>query len=133
MRRAAFLAVLGTVILVGCGPVLIEDLEDNGGTGNNNNPVSFASDVYPTLQSTCGLSGCHGGTSPQGGLATDGACTDVFGNVSGLVNPSDVGNSDLLIYATGGNGHTGGAPIAVNSPDYDTWWTWIEEGASNDC
>lgn len=137
MKAARYL-LFGMFIVLGivaCGKPIIEDIGPGGGDDDDDDTtgtVSFASEVVPAFgTATCTSSAaCHDtGGSPE--FAGD--CNTVYGTASAYANTGDPPNSELLIQATGGNGHTGGAPIAAGDTEYNLFETWISEGATNDC
>jgi hypothetical protein len=117
--------------------------------------VSFATDVMPILEQSCGFASCHGSPSaPQAGmyLGTDGHRT--YSNIVGVaatnysmkrVTPSDAQNSYLLhridndACTLPGCTSTAcaelmpqGNPSTLPDAQLDTIRGWIVQGAKND-
>ena len=129
MFKCTLLAIGLSVALIGCGTDNPLDRGDDLPGGSNlevpSGPLSFSSDVKPILQvcATC-HSGGAGGWVYAGQAEAHGAVIDVINTIT----PED---SELLIKATGGDGHGGGSFFNVGSDKYQTIATWIAEGAEN--
>ena len=119
--------ILVLVLFAACGTDHPFDRGDDLPPGNEfiipSAPPSFASDVMPALQACASChSGGAGGWVYAGGVESYDA---VFDKVD-LITPED---SELLIKATGGDGHGGGALFAANSSSHEAIVIWIGQGA----
>ena len=121
--------LLLAVLLIGCGTENPfdrgEPFDEGLGPDESLGEVSFAANVRPALQS---CTGCHAGGA--GGWTYDGG-GDAYDDVLQVVNLQDPINSRLLVKATGGNGHGGGALFSASSTQYRVIQAWIEQGAPN--
>jgi hypothetical protein len=124
--RSAFLCLLSASLLAaacadfrrGPGPDASPD-----GAALVDDPV-FVNDVYPILQAHC--QSCHskGGEAEFSRLLMTGAAQADRAMVVALVYP-DYPDGSLLLQRATGNQHTGGAVMAVDSPEYATIRDWI--------
>jgi hypothetical protein len=91
--------------------------------------LSYASDVAPLLEVSCGA--CHSNTALVGTamLFTDNTAANDYAVVLTQVNMADAANSNLLLKASNTVTHTGGGPWAVGSAQHTTVMTWIQGGA----
>ena len=106
----------------------------NGG-GKTPDEVSFETDVVAILSDQCATSGCHTGSSPQGGLnlnIEDSDAATLYAAVLGQVDVDEPQSSVLLAKATNVTAHTGGEIFNTSSSEYKTILKWIEDGAFND-
>ena len=129
MIKRTLLAFGLSVILIGCGTDTPLDRGDDRPGGSNwevpSGPISFASDVNPVLQ-VC--ASCHSGGA--GGWVYAGQA-EAYSAVLDVISTSSPENSELLIKATGGDGHGGGSFFSVGSSGYQTIANWIAQGAEN--
>jgi len=114
---------------------------------------SFANDLLPALQSSCGsaATSCHGGPSPTGHVIYSGTAAQVYAQLVNvvpanaptgqgwyLVKPGDVVHSWIIEKVTkdqpGGSGYGARMPLAAPNlcqPTVDTFSAWIAAGAPN--
>lgn len=121
--------ILVLVLFAACGTEHPFDRGDDLPAGNEvttpSAPLSFSADIKPVLQACASChSGGAGGWVYAGGVESYDAVIDEID----INNPED---SVLLIKATGGDGHGGGALFAANSSSYQAIVNWIEQGAQN--
>lgn len=104
-----------------------------------NEAAFFLRNVMPLLvKSGCNSAQCHAGARGRGELklsmfgADPHADYDVLikTNSGRLINKADPLKSILLLKATGGTAHTGGAKITSNSPDARMLAAWMSQGAA---
>lgn len=110
-------------------------LKSGGGTTTSDDEVSFDTDITAILAAKCGTSGCHAGTTPQGGLnlnLDDSDATTLYADVSAQIDLDNPEESALLTKASNTTPHTGGEVLATSSDDYATILAWITDGAFND-
>ena len=129
MFKRTLLALSLSVALIGCGTDNPLDRGDDLPGGSNfetpAGPVSFSADVKPILQ-VCAT--CHSGGA--GGWVYAGQA-EAHGAVIETINAVTPEDSELLIKATGGDGHGGGSFFTVGSGSYQTIVNWIAQGAEN--
>ena len=92
---------------------------------------SYATDVYPILQSNCTTS-CHvvgGGAEGTRLVVSDASST--YAGVKTLVDVVNGASSTLLLKATAVSSHGGGKVFDVSSASYNTILSWISSGANN--
>ena len=117
------------VMFVGCSTdaPFKRGFDYSGGSlsGPDFDNVTFDGTVRAVLRpcASCHSSGAGGWTYDGGGGAYDA--------VISVVNRNDPPNSPLLINATGGDGHGGGAIFSQSSSEYAAIVAWIEAGAPN--
>lgn len=103
----------------------------NNGGGNNGGgggTPTFAANVRPALQARCNV--CHTNTGIVGNaFLLSGNDTTDAALARGLSDTASPDNSVLLIKATGGMGHGGGATITNTSAEYTQIRAWIAAGA----
>lgn len=112
---------------------------------------SFAADLVPALQSSCGSSAtsCHGGASPTGHVAFSGSAAQIHAQLVNVapanapagwlrVKPGDPAGSWIIEKVTkdqpGGSGYGTRMPQAAPNlcqPTVDTLSAWISAGAAN--
>jgi hypothetical protein len=118
-----------SLVLTGCGTDNPFDRGADLPAGNQPDTpatsVSFASDVKPILQA---CASCHSGGA--GGWVYTGG-VESHASVMTQVNASSPELSEILIKATGGNGHGGGSFFNASSSSYQTIVHWITQGAKN--
>lgn len=128
MQVRILIPILALFVLAGCGT---DNPFDRGAdlpsVGNEapSGPISFASDVKPILR-VC--ASCHSGGA--GGWVYTGN-VESYNAVLSVIDTINPGKSELLIKATGGNGHGGGSLFSSNTANYQTIATWISQGAKN--
>jgi hypothetical protein len=128
MQARILIPIFALFVLVGCGT---DNPFDRGadlpGNGNEapSGPLSFASDVKPALQ-VC--ASCHSGGA-GGWVYTSGV--DSYNAVLSVIDTINPQRSELLIKATGGDGHGGGSLFSANTSSYQAIATWISQGAKN--
>jgi hypothetical protein len=128
MQARILIPIFALFVLVGCGT---DNPFDRGadlpGNGNEapSGPLSFASDVKPALQ-VC--ASCHSGGA--GGWVYTGG-VDSYNAVLSVIDTINPQRSELLIKATGGDGHGGGSLFSANTSSYQAIATWISQGAKN--
>ncbi len=90
----------------------------------------FATKIHPLLMHTCAA--CHSPVGPAAPtrLVLSGEVNGDYAKVRALVNPSAPAQS-LLISKSIGQGHAGGAVIAVRSTEYQGLVNWVANGASS--
>ncbi len=123
------LVILSTLFVASCY------LKSGDGGGSSEGEVSFETDVTAILTEKCGTSGCHAGTTPQGGLNLNVADSDLatlYADVSAQIDVDNPEESALLTKASNTTPHTGGEVLATSSDDYATILAWITDGAFND-
>ena len=130
MRRSiAAVTLSGLAALAALGGV--------GARGAEKAP-QFLRDIAPILDKKgCSTAACHGKFGGRGGLQislltltpADDFDPLVRGGRGRRVNLSEPEKSLLLIKATGGLGHAGGARFAVGSPEWRAMRDWIAAGA----
>jgi len=123
------LALLLSVTVLGCY------LKSDGGGTSTGDEVSFETDITALLTAQCGTSGCHAGSTPQGGLNLNLDDTDIetlYTDVSAQIDLDAPEESPLLAKATNTTPHTGGEIFTTSSEEYQTILTWITDGAFND-
>jgi len=133
MFKRTFIALSLTVglsmALLGCGTDNPFDRGEDLPAGSNvNTPsatVSFAAEVKPALQA---CASCHSGGA--GGWVYTGG-VDSYTSVSSQIDLQNPSNSLILIKATGGNSHGGGALFPVSNAKYQAILNWIAQGAKN--
>lgn len=119
---------LALFVLIGCGTDNPFDRGADLPYGNDaapTGPLSFASDVKPLLR-VC--ASCHSGGA--GGWVYTGN-VESFNAVLTVIDTINPERSQLLIKATGGNGHGGGSLFSANTSSYQTIANWIAQGAKN--
>ena len=114
---------------------------------------SFATDIYPALQSSCGSAAtiCHLGPSPTGHVVYSGTSAQVYAQLVGVapanaptgqgwfrVKAGDTAHSWIIEKVTkdqpGGTGYGARMPYAAPNlcqPTVDTLSAWISAGALN--
>lgn len=103
--------------------------------GGSSDFVSFETDVITIFSSKCATTGCHTGSTPQGGLDLDASNSDVatiYANIQDQISVDDPATSPLLMKATNETSHSGGEVLAMGSDQYNTILKWITDGAFND-
>ena len=125
-NRSALLPLLLAFSMVGCGtenPFSRGPRIDHESSIEVPETVSFSADVVPVL-STC--ISCHndgtGGWTYAGGTAA-------YDEAFSVIDKDEPVNSLLLVKATGGAGHGGGALFSRSSPQYEILLRWVEQGA----
>lgn len=103
--------------------------------------VSFASDIAPIVQGRCAISGCHGGSSRNGGLSLkDGTYANIRGaggNHGAFIGGNPVSSSSSLFYLVVRPGSTSGLPRMPESGGFlstaqqNTIRDWLDQGALN--
>jgi hypothetical protein len=100
--------------------------------------VDFASSVMPLLSRLgCNQTACHGSMRGKGGMkmsmfggdAAEDWAVLTRGVHGRFVNKVEPPKSLLLLKATGGLAHGGGAKIQTGSPEYALLLSWIAQGA----
>ncbi len=103
--------------------------------------VEFLRDIAPILdRSGCSTAACHGKFGGRGGLQLslltlspeDDYEPLMFGGRGRRINLAVPEQSLLLLKATGAIPHKGGCRFPVGSPAYNTFLTWIKQGAKFD-
>jgi hypothetical protein len=99
----------------------------DGGTGDGQGTLSFATGVYPLL-TIC--MNCHvpGGAASTTSLLFSGNAATDYTTVLQFVDTSAPAGSRILSKLSG-NGHGGGTIYAAGSPEYETILQWIQQGA----
>ncbi len=92
----------------------------------------FQRDIFPVLQSGCGLAGCHDGTSGENEFLVTS-----YNNIMRSVVPGDPGRSRLYRVITNGGGEDRMPPFPydpLTTAQIDSIFSWISYGAPNeDC
>ena len=131
MHKYLFSLLLAALILAGCGS---DNPFDRGqdlpkgalvDTPTSGQDLSFATDVKPVLQ-VC--ASCHSGGA--GGWVYAGGA-EAFTSVTSKIDTQNPEQSELLVKATGGDGHGGGAFFTASSADFQAIVNWIAQGAKN--
>ncbi|MDA0378669.1 MAG: hypothetical protein O3C45_08295 [Bacteroidetes bacterium] len=128
MQVRLLFPVFALFVLVGCGTDNPFDRGADLPFRNNaspSGPLSFASDIKPVLQ-VC--ASCHSGGA--GGWVYTGG-VDSYNAVLSAIDTIHPERSELLVKATGGDGHGGGSFFSVNSTSYQAIANWIAQGAEN--
>ncbi len=130
MLKQTLLTLIVAVVLVGCGTDHPFDRGDDLPEGAivdtpSGADLSFSADVKPLL-AVC--ASCHSGGA--GGWVYAGG-VESYDAVSSEIDTITPQDSELLIKATGGDGHGGGAIFSASSSSYNTIVNWISQGAQN--
>ena len=76
------------------------------------NPITFSGTIWPIMQSNC--TGCHGGTSPSGGIS-----------ITGYASVASLASSGALMNSLKGNGVTkmpqGGSFTTCRIRQFEIW------------
>ena len=91
-------------------------------------PVSFAKDITPILQTTC--ISCHGGEKTSKGLDLKTYASLMTGSQSGaVITPGDAAKSMLVVSVQAGKMPKRGAPLSADQ--IQLLVNWVNAGAKN--
>jgi hypothetical protein len=133
MRLPVFpLAISAALIFSACQSEKI----DNSLIVDPGNDVSYAADVQPIFDASCGGSGCHVGETTNGvNLSTHADATGSIGLQYGAIVISGDGAGSPIIDKIGPGPRQGSRmPLgrgALSTADIATIRAWIDEGAAN--
>jgi len=86
--------------------------------------VCFQSQILPIMQTSCGMAGCHDGTSEAFQIST-------YNDVKDMVSPGNAGNSTLYQVITAVNGNLMPPNRPLSKEQRTLILVWIQQGANN--
>ncbi len=89
--------------------------------------VCFQTQIFPILQTSCGIAGCHDGGGGEGGDFS----TQSYQTIMSIVKPGNAAKSDLYEVITAVNGTIMPPKRPLTKDQRTLILVWIEQGANN--